>query len=240
MKKITVTTLLLIGITFCSYSQTISGTADPCTNENISYTFTQVSGFCADVPCTPTSGPVKHSFVTNDGWSAIPAGAAVIENSSSLTTNIKWNCGNGNYVSLKFTAKCHTFTPVTINDITTCVENVTEQATTKNITIKCPTPLIISGPTNIACCDVSNKTFSVGNTFGQTSLFWEVSTATGWEIIGSNTGSSITATAGSTGSSQQVKVTSGYTGCNFETKAVGILNVSRLPIIEEDIAPSLP
>ncbi len=244
MKKLILISFLFIGILYSAYSQSISGTADPCTNENISYTFTQVSGFCTAPPCTTSTGTIFTSSITNDGWSANPAGAAEIASPNSLTTNIKWNCNSGKSVELKFTTKCTTYTAVssTVNNVTTttCEQDIDEHPTLKNIIIKCPTPLIINGPTHITCCDVSPKTYSVDNTFGQTNLVWEVSTVNGWEIISGQGTASISARAGSTGASQQVKVTSGFTGCDFETKAVGIINVSRTPIIEEDIAPSLP
>ncbi len=240
-KNLVLTTLLSLGISISAYSQTISGTSDPCSNENISYSFTQAGGFCADVPCTPTTGAVKHSFVINDGWTADPAGAAEIASPTSLTTNIKWNCNSGKSVNLKFTAKCHTFTPVTVTvdgvTTTTCVEATTEQPTTKSIVIKCPIPLIIKGPTYITCCDISQKNYYVENTFGQ-EVLWSVEN--GWAIVGSKTGSSIQAIAGSSGASQDVTITAGNIGCNFETKAVSTIHVSRTPIIVEDIAPSLP
>lgn len=233
-KNLVLTTLLSLGISISAYSQTISGTSDPCSNENISYSFTQAGGFCTAPACTTSTGVIKTSTITNVGWSVDLPGSASIASPTLTTTNITWNCAQGKLATLKYTAICTTYSGAS------CTATIAEQPTTMSINIKCPTSLIINGPTNIVCCDVSSKSFSVGNLFGQTSLEWEVSTATGWEIIGSKTGSSIQAIAGSSGASQDVTITAGNIGCNFETKAVSTIHVSRTPIIVEDIAPSLP
>ncbi len=242
MKKIFLTLFIVYGILNSAYSQSISGTADPCSNENISYTFTPSTNYCTSTATCTDSNNTVFADSRSFQWSLSDPSAGVIGSSTSLTTNIKWNCPTFSGLLLKMQPICSTFTEKTMSSGNKyCVLSAVSQGETqKSIQVKCPTPLIISGPNHITCCDTFLKTYSVGNTFGQKNLVWEVLTTNGWEIISGQGTASINARAGSTGASQQVKVTSGYPGCNFENKAVGTLDVSRTPIIEEDIAPSLP
>lgn len=145
LKNLSLLGMLYFGISISAYSQTISGTSDPCSNEAIEYEFTPSTNYCTSTSTCTDKNNITYTNNRSFLWSLSSPTAGTISASTSLKTNITWNCPTASAVILKMEPICSTYTLRTTAGMNYCDLTATPQgAITKSINAKCPLPLTVN------------------------------------------------------------------------------------------------
>lgn len=217
-------------------SQTINGEANPCGNEEYTYSVANPPS-CNHSTCYGYLG-TKAPYNAYQ-WSITEGTGTFISGQNSSQPKIRWDCNANTTGKLKCVITCHYWESYVCSgngsDNQTCCYPHTESSTFNyTVSIKCPPTIVtISGPSYLPCCNSNNYNYSLSYSgTGDYNIEWEV--PIGWTINSGQGTVNINVTPANGANGLPIKAYVWVNGCD-RVKAQTIVSkpISRLLEVQQ-------